>query len=121
MDELARDDAVKPAAHDAWSILTQALADRAWVWIVLGLVTLVGVWFVGETRRAGQARRAAQPVLENRLATYSVAAGAVLVLALIAPLFARGWMSSLILLALVIGGVEVVRYIVQREAETVED
>jgi len=121
VDHLAKDDSAKPAVRDAWSILTQVLVDRAWVWIVLGVVTLLGVWFVGETRRAGQARRAAQPVLENRLATYSIAAGAVLVLALIAPLFARGWTSSLILLALVIGGVEVVRNIVQREAKPLGD
>ena len=121
VDNLAKDDSAKPAVRDAWSILTQVLVDRAWVWIVLGVVTLLGVWFVGETRRAGQARRAAQPVLENRLATYSIAAGAVLVLALIAPLFARGWTSSLILLALVIGGVEVVRNIVQREAKPLGD
>jgi hypothetical protein len=121
VDHLAKDDSAKPAVRDAWSILTQVLVDRAWVWIVLGVVTLLGVWFVGETRRAGQARRAAQPVLENRLATYSIAAGAVLVLALIAPLFARGWTSSLILLALVIGGVEVVRNIVQREADPLGD
>ena len=40
VDELAQDDAVKPAAHDAWNILTQVLADRAWVWIILGVVTL---------------------------------------------------------------------------------
>ena len=91
VDHLAKDDSAKPAARDAWSILTQILVDRAWVWIVLGVVTLVGVWFVGDTRRAGQARRAAQPVLENRWATYAIAAGAVLVLALIAPLFTRGW------------------------------
>ena len=121
VDHLAKDDSAKPAVRDAWSILTQVLVDRAWVWIVLGVVTLVGVWFVGDTRRAGQARHAAQPVLENRLATYSIAAGAVLVLGLIAPLFARGWTTSLILLALVIGGVEVVRNIVQREAETLGD
>ena len=65
VDELAKDDAVKPAAHDAWSILTQVLADRAWVWIILGIVTLVGVWFVGDTpsRRAGAPRRA--PVLRE--------------------------------------------------------
>ena len=61
VDQLAKDDAVKPAAHDAWSILTQVLADRAWVWIILGLVTLLGVWFVGDTRLAAQARRAAGP------------------------------------------------------------
>ena len=118
VDNLAKDDSVKPAVGDAWSILTQVLVDRAWVWIILGVVTLVGVWFVGDTRRAGQARHAAQPVLENRLASYAIAAGSVLVLALIAPLFARGWTSSLILLALIIGGVEVVRNIVQREAAT---
>jgi hypothetical protein len=117
VDQLAKDDSVKPAVQDAWDILTQVLADRAWVWITLGVVTLVGVWFVGETGRAAQARRAARPVLENRLTTYAIVAGAVLVLGLLVPLFARGWTISLFLLALVIVGVEVVRSIVLREAQ----
>jgi hypothetical protein len=117
VDQLAKDDSVKPAVQDAWDILTQVLADRAWVWITLGVVTLVGVWFVGETGRAAQARRAAQPVLENRVTTYAIVAGSVLVLGLLVPLFARGWTISLFLLALVIVGVEVVRNIVQREAQ----
>ncbi len=116
VDNLAKDDSVKPALGDAWSILTQVLADRAWVWITLGLVTLVGVWFVGDTRRAGQARVAAQPILRSRLTTYSIVALSVLVLGLIAPLFARGWTATLVMLALVVAGVEVVRSIVQREA-----
>jgi hypothetical protein len=114
VDELAKDDAVKPAARDAWDILTQVLADRAWVWIILGVVTLAGVWFVGETRRAAQARRAAQPIFENRLTTYSIAAVSLLALALVAPPFARSWATALILIALVVAGVEVVRNIVQR-------
>jgi hypothetical protein len=117
VDELAKDDSVKPAVRDAWNILTQVLADRAWVWITLGVVTLVGVWFVGETRRAGQARRAAQPVLENRLTTYAIVAGSVVVLGLIAPLFARGWTMTLLMVALVIVGVEVIRRVVLRETE----
>jgi hypothetical protein len=117
VDQLAKDDSVKPAVRDAWSILTQVLADRAWVWITLGVVTLVGVWFVGESARAAQARRAAQPVLQNRVTTYAIAAGSVLVLGLLAPLFARGWTISLLLLALVIVGVEVVRNIVLREVQ----
>jgi ACR3 family arsenite efflux pump ArsB len=117
VDKLAKDDSVKPAVQDAWNILTQVLADRAWVWITLGVLTLVGVWFVGDTRRAGQARRAALPVLQNRLATYGIAAGSVLVLALIAPLFARGWATTRVTLALAIVGVEVIRNIVLREAE----
>ena len=112
MDELARDDAVKPAAHDAWSILTQALADRAWVWIVLGLVTLVGVWFVGESRRAAQARAAAAPILENPPTTYALAVVVLLAVALVAPPIARGWLTALVLIGLVVAGVEVVRRIV---------
>jgi hypothetical protein len=116
VDQIAKDDSVKPAVRDAWDILTQTLADRAWAWIVLGIVTLVGVWFVGETGRAAQARRAAEPILQNRVTTYAIAFVALLVLALIAPPIARGWLSVLVLLALIVVGIEVVRSIVQREA-----
>ena len=114
VDELVADDAVKPAAHDAWSILTQVLADRAWVWIILGVVTLVGVWFVGETRRAAQARSAAAPVLQSRPATYGIAAVALLALVLVAPQIARGWFSAVLLIALIVAGVEIVRNTVLR-------
>ena len=48
--------------------------------------------------------------------TYAIAAAVLLVLALIAPLFARGWIQALVLLALLVVGIEVVRSIVQREA-----
>jgi hypothetical protein len=117
VDELAKDDAVKPAAHDAWSILTQTLADRAWVWIILGIVTLVGVWFVGESRRAGQARRAAAPVFESRPTTYTIAAVALLVIALFAPPVARGWLTAVVLIGLIVAGIELVRAIVHREVQ----
>jgi hypothetical protein len=116
VDELAQDDAVKPAVHDAWSILTQVLADRAWVWIILGFITLIGVWFVGDTARAAQARRAAAPALEKRATTYGIAAVALLALLLIAPQLSRGWLSALLLIGLVVAGIEVVRNLVLREA-----
>ena len=116
VDKLAKDDSVKPAARDAWDILTQVLADRAWVWIILGVVTLLGVWFVGETDRAAQARRAAAPIIKGRPTTYGIAAVALLGIALVAPAVARGWLSGLVLLALVVVGIEVVRTIVLREA-----
>jgi hypothetical protein len=115
VDELAKDDAVKPAAHDAWSILTQVLADRAWVWIILGFITLVGVWFVGDSRRAAQARSAATPVLESRPTTYAIAAVGILVLALFAPTVATSWVAALVLVILVVAGIEVVRRIVLGE------
>jgi hypothetical protein len=116
VDELASDDAVKPAASNAWSILTQTLADRAWVWIVLGVVVLLGVWFVGESRRAADARRAAAPLLESRPTTYTIAVVALLVIALVAPPIARGWLTALVLVALVVAGVEAVRHLVLKEA-----
>lgn len=116
IDRVVKDDGVKPAAHDAWSILTQTLSDRAWVGITLGLVTLVGVWFVGDTQRAARARHAAQPILDSRLPTYTIAAVIVIALALVAPLFARGWFMSLVLIGLAVIGIEVVRAFVRREA-----
>ena len=121
VDELARDDTVKPAAHDAWSILTQVLADRAWVWITLGIVTLIGVWFVGDTRRAAQARGTAQPILESRPTTYTIAAVALLVIALVAPAVARGWLMTLLLIVLVVAGIEVVRSLALRGAPQPHD
>ena len=115
VDQVVKDDAVKPAAHDAWSILTQTLADRAWVWIILGLVTLAGVWFVGDSGRAGQARHASAPVLQSRPATYTIAVVALLVIALVAPTVVTSWVMALILVALIVVGIEVVRAIVRRE------
>ena len=117
VDELAQDDAVEPAVGNAWSILTQTLADRAWVWIVLGVVVLLGVWFVGEGRRAADARRAAAPLLESRLTSYTIGAALLLVVALLAPPIARGWLTAVVLLALVVAGIEVVRAIVLRESQ----
>jgi hypothetical protein len=116
IDSLVKDDAVKPAGHEAWSILTQTLADRAWVWIILGVVTLLGVWFVGEGARAARARGAAAPALEDRATTYVIAAGALLALVLVAPQIARGWLSALILIGLIVAGIEVVRNIVLRRS-----
>jgi hypothetical protein len=116
VDQLAKDDAVKPAVHAAWSILTQVLADRAWVWIILGVITLVGVWFVGETTLAARARVGARPALRSRATTYGIAAVAILVLVLVAPQLARDWFTALVLVGLVVAGIEVVRGIVQRES-----
>jgi hypothetical protein len=117
VDQLAKDDSAKPAVQDAWNILTQVLAERAWVWIVLGIVTLAGVWFVGDTGWAGQARRLARPTLQNRPATYTIAGACVLALALLVPVFAHGWIALLLVVVLVIVGIEMIRNIVEREAE----
>ncbi len=82
---------------------------------ILGVVTVPGVWFVGESGLAARARGAAAPKLEKRATTYAIAAGALLVLVLVAPQIARGWLSALILIGLIVAGVEVVRSIAVRE------
>jgi hypothetical protein len=116
VDRLVRDDTAKSAVNNTWSILTQVVADRAWVWIILGVVSLVGVWFVGDCRRAAEAREAARPVLESRPTTYAIAAACLLVLVLVAPAFTRGWVMTVVLIALIVAGIETVRGIVAREA-----
>ena len=50
------------------------------------------------------------------MTTYAIAAGALLVLVLVAPQIARGWLSALVLIGLIVAGIEVVRNIVLREA-----
>ena len=57
-------------------------------------------------------------VLQSRPATYTIAGGCVLVLALLVPIFAHGWIALLLVVVLVIVGIEMIRNIVQREAET---
>ena len=117
VDHVAHDDAVKPAAHAAWDILTQVLADRAWAWIIFGVVMLAGVWFLGDTALAVRARTAASPTLNSRPATYGILAVALLALVLVAPQLSRGWLSALLLIGLVVAGVEVVRSLVIREGQ----
>ena len=63
--------------------------------------------------RSSAARQ--HPVLQSRLTTYVIAAAALLVIALFAPTVATSWVMALLLIALIVGGIEVVRSIVRRE------
>ena len=67
------------------------------------------------TSRTGAPRR--RSVLESRPTTYAIAAVALLVVALVTPPIARGWLTALVLIALVVVGVEVVQGIALREAQ----
>ena len=111
-------DATEPAGSDAWQILTQGLSDRAWIAVVLGLLTLAGVWLAGPTRLAGRARTLVAPVAARPLWTYGALAGLVLLLAALVPLFQRGFVSVLVFVGLLIVGAEVLRRIVLRETGT---
>jgi len=111
-------DATEPAGSDAWQILTQGLSDRAWIAVVLGLVTLAGVWLAGPTRLAGRARKLVAPVAARPLWTYGALAGLVVLLAALVPLFQRGLVSVLVFVGLLVVGAEVLRRVVLRETGT---
>jgi hypothetical protein len=114
VDELTSD-ATRQAGWSTWSIVTQELADRAWVWITSGAIILVGTWLVGPSNAARRARAAVAPVAENPWWTYGILAGALLVLATFVPLFGRSIGASILLVVLAAVGVETVRRIIRSE------
>jgi hypothetical protein len=115
VDELAKNEAVKPAAQDAWDISTTVLAERAWVWVALGLLLLAGVWLAGSSRTGTQARARLAPVLLDARRAYGLTALIVVALAVFLPIFQRGLLSVVVLLVLLVTGIETLRRQVRRE------
>jgi hypothetical protein len=71
VDSLVASETVRPAARDAWSILTRTLADQAWTLLAVGLVALLGVWLVGPGLRARETLRALAPYLRSGSFAYT--------------------------------------------------
>ena len=114
VDELTSD-ATRTAGWSTWSIVTQELADRAWVWITGGAIILVGTWLVGPSNAARRARAAVAPVAESPWWTYGILAGALLVLATFVPLFGRSLGTSILLVVLAAIGVETIRRVIRSD------
>ena len=115
VDALAKDDAVKPAAHDAWRH-PHAGPGRPRLGVDHPRRRHARRSLVRRRHAPRRARRAAppRPSCESRPTTYAIAAVALLVLVLVAPPIARGWLTALVLIALVVAGIEVVRAIALR-------
>ena len=58
-------DSVRPAAHNAWQIITQSLAAAGWVALSVGVLVAIGAWLVGPGNRATAARAALAPYLRR--------------------------------------------------------
>ncbi len=65
VDQLVVSETVRPAASDAWRIITQSLADAGWVALAVGALVAAGAWLVGPGDRASSARTAAAPALRR--------------------------------------------------------
>jgi hypothetical protein len=65
VDKLVVSETVRPAASDAWEIITRALAASGWVALSVGVLVAVGAWLVGPGSRATSARAAVAPTLSR--------------------------------------------------------
>jgi hypothetical protein len=65
VDNLVQTESVRPAAADAWTILTSLLAQSATAGIFIGLVAVVAIWFSGPGARATAGRRWLAPVFRD--------------------------------------------------------
>ena len=65
VDNLVQTESVRPAASDAWTILTSLLAQSATAGIFIGLVAIIGIWFSGPGRRATAGRRWLAPFFRD--------------------------------------------------------
>ena len=65
VDNLVVSETVRPAAHDAWQIVTKALAASGWVALSIGVLIAIGAWLVGPGARATSARSEVAPLLQR--------------------------------------------------------
>ena len=65
VDQIVQSDTVRPAASDAWNILTDSLAAAGWVVLIGGALTVAGAWLVGPSEHPTTARAKLAPVMNR--------------------------------------------------------
>lgn len=81
VESLVTTESVRPAAENAWEILTDLLGDAGWTLIGIGVIALLGVWLAAPAGSGRSARAALAPVLGRR--TWAFGTVAVLFLLLL--------------------------------------
>ena len=116
VNELAKTEAVRPAADAVWGIFTTLLRDQAVAMIAYGVLIVVGAWLAGRTATAREIRRAMTPVLERRAWGYPALAIIVLLVFWWSPTEGTSRLiPSLVLIALFIVGFEALRHQAMRD------
>ncbi|HEU4658718.1 MAG TPA: SHOCT domain-containing protein [Capillimicrobium sp.] len=116
VDALATTAAAREPAESVWRIGTSLLAEVAWATIAYGIIVVIGAWLAGPTRAAVGIRRGLAPYLRSAELTYGVVAAVVLLILLWGPTQGtRRVLPTLVLLALLVAGVEVLRRQARRE------
>jgi hypothetical protein len=116
VDSLVASESVRPAAANAWAILTDLLADGAWTAIGVGVVALVGLWLAGPTASAVSSRRALAPYLARPELAYGAAVVLLLLVVWWGPTAqTRRWDFVLVAAILLGAGLEALRRLTARE------
>jgi hypothetical protein len=74
VNSLVADRETRPAANDAWNILTDLMRSSFRWMIAVGILFLVAAWLAGPGRRAVVSRRVLAPALRERVWAYVVLA-----------------------------------------------
>ena len=114
VDNVVQSDAVRPAARDAWNIITDSLAAAGWVALSAGILIAIGAWLVGPGARATSARVSLAPVLQRTGPAWG--AFAVMMVAIIWILPIQVFRTTLILV--VMGVIGFVVFLRQLAAES---
>jgi Short C-terminal domain len=116
VDALASTEAVRPAAEATWSISTSLLVEAASAAIVYGVFLVGAAWLAGPTAWATATRRTLAPYLREPRLAYGALALLVLILLALEPTPAfRRLIPTLVLVALLVLGVEMLRRETARE------
>jgi hypothetical protein len=114
VNNLAKSESVRPAVDAFWSILSDGLAEGAWVGIVVGVIATTGAWLTGEGRHARGVRRAVAPWLDHVAAAWAIFAAVLLLVVWALPL--QRFLTAVILVTLAAVGFELIRRQVAAEA-----
>lgn len=115
VDNLTASDSVRPAVSAFWTILSDGLAEVAWVVVLVGVIGTLGTWLTGEGARAATTRRWLGPWLENTGAAWAVFAALLLLLVWVLPLHRFVITALFVILGAV--GFEIARRQIVREYE----
>jgi hypothetical protein len=120
VNNLVKTDSVRPAAADAWRILTQLLADGAWSLIAVAVIMLLGVWVAGTTKTGTRVRNwVAEPLANAWIAFGAVAAFVVLIVWWGPTPQTHRWYVVLLGTVLLAAGMEALRRQIARESAVV--
>jgi len=113
VDNLTQSDSVRPAVSAFWRILSDGLAEGAWVTVVIGVIAALGAWLTGHGTRARRFRHTLGPWLARPGLAWSVFSALLLVVVWALPL--QRFLTAAILVVLAAIGFEVTRRQVAQE------